>query len=587
MKVLVGFITLILSSSLAFANYLTPNTGVKWNLSDLAANAGSNFTAETGYYNLNVTIIISTNDTLYITTNETVRFFTSTYLAVNGTIIIDPPTEVLFTAQDFTARYLGLWLDLANPNSVIRKLTVEYANSLRLTDSSPLIDQCVFRYNSSLSTFGNAAISLFRSKAIITNSLFFNNMRAAISGGANISNAPYIENCTFVGNNTLNGNVPQINLGATGLDTARILNNQILRASTNSGGIGFLPIGDARVVISGNTIRNNRYGITLNGLSNINSLIINNVIDSNNTQNNPNLGGSGIAFSGGATGAGQNSIVSGNIFRFNLWGITIQGASQPNIGNLTNAEVLDDGGNWFINNTNATTPGIDLYNNSPYNIWAQNNYWSSDDPVVVEGKIFHQPDNATLGLVNYSSFITIPVRLTRFTAVKTRSGNLLNWETETESNSDRFVIEKSINAVQFNAIGEVAAAGNSTDVRRYSFTDNDNSPVVYYRIRQVDRDGKMQHSPVAVIRDNNKFLAAIRGNRSTGYYLSLESSMDENVQLVAFASDGKRIFSKNVAIRQGSNSILVPELHQINPGIYYLKIISPSINSSLSFSSAN
>ncbi|MBA2760805.1 MAG: hypothetical protein H0U39_02375, partial [Segetibacter sp.] len=78
---------------------------------------------------------------------------------------------------------------------------------------------------------------------------------AAIQGGANIANAPRIIGNLFQGNNTLNLNVPQINLGATGNDTVRIMNNQMLRASSNSGGIGFLPLGNANVIITGNVIK--------------------------------------------------------------------------------------------------------------------------------------------------------------------------------------------------------------------------------------------------------------------------------------------------------------------------------------------
>jgi hypothetical protein len=443
---------------------------------------------------------------LTINSDAVVKFIAGSYFDINGTLIVNPPTGVTFTAQNVTAGFLGMRIDSSN-TTVLRKLTLEYANSLRLFDCSITIDSCIFQFNSPATTFGNSAISLNRANPVITNSKFLNNQRAAIQGGSNINNAPKIINCLFQGNNTLNQNVPQINLGATssGSDTVKIINNQILRASTNSGGIGFLPIGNVYAVITGNTIRNNRYGLTFSGGSNIYALISYNVVDSNNTQNDPNLGGSGISFTGGSATSHQNSIVTGNIFRANLWGITIQNFAKPNLGDLTNTDTTDDGKNYFINNTNASTPGIDLYNNSPDGIMAQNNYWNTTDASVVESKIFHQVDNSALGLVTYTPFNTaLPIGLRQFAIAANKEDVLLTWQTETEVNSSFFSIEKSRDAQLFNAIGTVNSNGSGTI---YHYTDLNaflGEAGAYYRLKMVDKDGKFSYSPVLFIKKNGE-----------------------------------------------------------------------------------
>ncbi|MEO7444365.1 MAG: hypothetical protein ABIT96_08410, partial [Ferruginibacter sp.] len=287
-------------------NYSTPGTGVSWSLGDLLANAGSSIIYNGSFYTVTDSITISLNDTLKIYTDAVVKFSGSSAVLVKGTLLVNPPNAVMFTAENTTTGgFLGIRIDGPSPTtSILRKLTLEYAVSLRLSDVKPVIDSCIFQYNNFLSStsFGNGAIALFRSSPLITNSSFLNNKRAAIQGGSNISNAPKIINCLFEGNNTSNSNVPQINLGATsavGEDTVMILNNRLLRSSTNSGGIGFLPIGNVYAIISNNIIINNRYGLTFNGGNNINAVVSYNQVDSNNTQNNPSLGGSGIAFSGG------------------------------------------------------------------------------------------------------------------------------------------------------------------------------------------------------------------------------------------------------------------------------------------------
>src|SRR5690606_32460539 len=134
------------------------------------------------------------------------------------------------------------------------------------------------------------------------------------------------------------------------------------QAAIRSGGIGFLQLGDVYTVITGNTILNNRYGIVLQGGSNINALVSYNHIEGNNIEGNPNLGGSGISFAGGSAGSHQNTIVTGNLLKNNLWGITIQGRAMPNLGNLLNGDTTDDGKNHFVNNNNLGVPGVDLYN---------------------------------------------------------------------------------------------------------------------------------------------------------------------------------------------------------------------------------
>ncbi len=580
-----------ISVSASFANYYTPGTGVKWNLDNLVTNSGGDVTSSSGTYNVNDTVFISTKDTLIITNNATVKFAINTYLDVNGTLIINPPTRVTFTAMDTTAGYFGMRIDSSN-TTILRKLTFEYAVSLRLFDCNITIDSCIFRYNTPTATFGNSAITLFRASPLITNSQFLDNQRAAIQGGSNIANAPRITGNLFRGNNTLNLNVPQINLGATGNDTVRILNNQILRASSNSGGIGFLPIGNANAVITGNVIKNNRYGITFNGGSNINSLISYNQIDSNNIQGDPNLGGSGIAFSGGSATSQQNSIVTGNLIRWNLWGITIQQRSRPNLGNITNTDTTDDGKNQFINNTNSTTPNIDLYNNSVDTIYAQNNYWGTNDATAIETKIYHRVDDPALGPVFYLPAMpqALPVELTNFTATANKSSVILNWQTSSENNTDHFNIEKSDNGQLFYSAGTVAASGNASSVHVYSFTDNSvlylNMPI-FYRLKTVDKDGRFKYSQVVSVRLDDvvqtqliKLYPAIIAASQT-LQAEIISAKKQTVTIQFLNAEGRQIAQTEKALVAGNNKFTITPHTALPNGWIYVRFIGEELNETI------
>lgn len=578
-----------LSASSVANNYFTPGTGVKWTLDNLVSNSGGDVTFSGGAYNVNDTIFISFRDTLTITSDVTVKFAANTYFDINGTLLINPPTSVTFTAQNIANPYLGMRIDSSN-TTVLRKLIFEYANSLRLFDCSPLIEDCIFRYNSPLTSFGNAAISVFRSNAIIRNCKFIGNQRAAIQGGANIANAPLITGCLFVGNNTLNQNVPQINLGTSGTDTVKILNNQLLRASTNSGAIGFLPLGNLQAVISGNIIKYNRYGITLNGGSNINTLISYNQIDSNNTQGDPFLGGSGIAFAGGTATSQQNSIVTGNIFTGNLWGITIQNRSRPNLGNITNSDTSDNGKNRFINNTNNSTPNTDVYNNSPDAIFAQNNYWNTNDPAVIESKIFHTPDQSSLGLVNYSGYISLPMDFVFFNATAAGTTVYLNWQTIYETGTSYFILERSKDGISFDSLAKITAAGNSFYTRDYSYTDAPaiyfNKPI-YYRLKLINSNGTSKYSVIVSVvvqldtRGKQVRLYPSLFTNAVPLTAVILSDREQNIRIRAFDISGKMVMQQSQPLAGATNqfNLLLPAY--LPAGWYYIQFTGEGIDKTI------
>ena len=398
------FFFLFLCISQTFATYYTPGTGVRWNMDDLVANSGGVVTFGSGFYTVTDTVKIKAGDTLYINTDVTVKFAAGRSLACAGTLLFNPPTGILFTPVDTTTKFSGIRIDSSN-SSVIRKLTLEYSVALRVNDGSAIVDSCIFRNNGLIaSTFTNAAIVVLRTnnRMTVSNCRFIDNYRAAIQSGSNIATPMTIDNNYFIGNDRLLVNTPQINLANSGVgDTIKITNNTLLRPSTNCGGISLLSsAGQLNAVVTGNIIKNNRYGINVQGGNSITYVrIAYNQLDSNNIQNLPNLGGSGIACSGGTAVSQPNTIITGNLIRWNLWGITIQGRHKPNVGNITNADTTDDGKNVFVNNTNGTTPFIDLYDNSIDSIFAQNNYWNTSNIDSVAMKIFDNTDNASLGVV--------------------------------------------------------------------------------------------------------------------------------------------------------------------------------------------
>jgi uncharacterized repeat protein (TIGR01451 family) len=98
----------------------------------------------------------------------------------------------------------------------------------------------------------------------------------------------------------------------------------------------------------------------------------------------------------------------------------------------------------------------------------------------------------------------LPVQLTRFAAVAAGPDALLSWETAQELNSQRFDVERSLDGATFAAIGTLAGRGTTALPSTYHYRDAGAGArpagVRYYRLRQLDYDGKATLSPVRTVR---------------------------------------------------------------------------------------
>jgi hypothetical protein len=92
---------------------------------------------------------------------------------------------------------------------------------------------------------------------------------------------------------------------------------------------------------------------------------------------------------------------------------------------------------------------------------------------------------------------TLPVLLSKFTTVLKNGVALLTWHTEDEYNNQKFEIERSNDNIHFTSIGSVDGHGGVGIPADYEFTDNAVlKGISYYRLKQLDVDGKSTYSVV-------------------------------------------------------------------------------------------
>ncbi|HEX9739479.1 MAG TPA: right-handed parallel beta-helix repeat-containing protein [Ignavibacteriaceae bacterium] len=508
-------LTFILISTISFAQYTTPGSGVNWNLDSLVIHSGGVVTGTHPNYTIAQKVFVSANDLVWITPGSILQFTAATAgFEVNGIFKSEGTADSIITftspVQDSTGSYEGIRFN-ANPmssSSIINYTYIEYADyGMRCIDANPVLT------HSHIYKCGRGA-QLSGSDSEIS----FNKIERCYEYGIliNLDSNPLIEGNEIAFNNTQATSAKnQVSTGLQGNNSPVIRNNTIYGGeSIPTGAISLWVSGGSNFsnsVIEGNIIYNNSFGITLLSSSNgiINAVIKNNIIYNNNINPNALVSGSGININGSSF---NQPVITGNELYGNWWGITIQNGTtvqagpQPNIGNLENGTTEDDGWNIIYNNIQGTDV-FDLYNNCTNDIYAHNNDWRVYDSLSIEQHIFHKADNSIHGLVKFIPFSNlIPVEITPLSATVYGNDVVIVWVTITEENNAGFEIERTrINTgtEDWIKLGFVIGNGTTTTIHSYSFNDNNLSNGMYvYRIKQIDFDGSLSNSSTIEIEIN-------------------------------------------------------------------------------------
>jgi len=171
---------------------------------------------------------------------------------------------------------------------------------------------------------------------------------------------------------------------------------------------------------------------------------------------------------------------------------------------------------------------------------------------------------------------TLPVTLILFTAEK-KDKNFVyfNWQTATEINTDRFEIESSTDGRTFKSFASVKASGNSSTAKSYTYNiqQNATSPVIYYRLKIIDKDGKSNLSKIIVINFGaDKYIVHITPNPvSTGVAkVSLQESYTGKVAAWIYNINGTRV-KQTEKYLQNENSFAV-NVSNLPAGLYKVLI---------------
>ncbi len=162
--------------------------------------------------------------------------------------------------------------------------------------------------------------------------------------------------------------------------------------------------------------------------------------------------------------------------------------TDPGFGNA-NRVALPAGNAGQVTDFVFNPNGINAFSNTRQNLYLRmvGDHWSQ----------------TTVRLVDFLG-VVLPVTLLEFTAKTQGSTVSTSWKTSQELNSDRFEVEHSADGIHFEKFGTITAAVNSTIAKDYALEHlNPVAGINFYRLKQLDIDGKFMYSGVVRVLFNN------------------------------------------------------------------------------------
>jgi hypothetical protein len=199
-----------------------------------------------------------------------------------------------------------------------------------------------------------------------------------------------------------------------------------------------------------------------------------------------------------------------------------------------------------------------------------------------------QPDaqNFLSNVLNYMygcTVVPLPVELTEFKLNYNGDVSELLWTTDSEKNSDYFLVEKSSDGKNYSFFDKVIAAGNSEEPRNYSTTDpNPNKTgTTYYRLKQFDKHSDApsfsQVKILSLFGDRTKIM--VQPNpASTNLGITLPANFIGDFNIQVFDHSGRKVISTQETYN--SKEQLNLNIESLQNGLYIIHIFDNAGNSS-------
>jgi hypothetical protein len=279
------------------------------------------------------------------------------------------------------------------------------------------------------------------------------------------------------------------------------------------------------------------------------------------------------------------------------WGSGIDNLSFDNVGNLW---AQQDGGNghiWVIRPDHTPfAPKIDIYATTPSGsessgltftpdyrfgflsiMGASGSNTTSALDAAGTPVVFNTSNTLIIANKKFlGSLAAVPVEFYEFKVNrKGEDAAYIYWSTATELNNEKFLVERSTDGITYKTIATVAGAGNSVSVQNYTMLDPSLEPrTYYYRIKQVDFDGKYSYSVVRILNLNSNLVAQpeiypVPFNGDLKVKMELDTESETELKILDL--NGKTVLRKLFEGTKGTN-IFNLNTTQLTYGVYFLEV---------------
>ncbi len=177
----------------------------------------------------------------------------------------------------------------------------------------------------------------------------------------------------------------------------------------------------------------------------------------------------------------------------------------------------------------------------------------------------------------------LPVKYLSFDGAVSAKTVLLNWVTVSEINNNYYEVERSFDGSNFKSIAMVMDALDVVgDKKTYKAKDNSvelqGKTVVYYRLKQVDKDGKYSYSTILAMKlqsqQNDNVKMTVAPNPFTEKVtLRFEATESGVAEMRIMNVSGQKAFSKQSIIVKGYNNLQIDGLSKLSPGLYVVQLL--------------
>ena len=186
-----------------------------------------------------------------------------------------------------------------------------------------------------------------------------------------------------------------------------------------------------------------------------------------------------------------------------------------------------------------------------------------------DGDVTGNHGNYDFWVVKLKDEVILPVKLLSFTVQKQNNTTLLNWQTANEINNDHFSIERSADSKLFTSIGNKPATNNALR-SNYSFVDNAHlNGMNYYRLKQVDKDGKFSYSKIVSVdfAISNNALFSISPNPAKDHISITSSVAVSDAQITITSATGRTLYASKHSFTSGEQ-LNVPVVAMANQTLF-------------------